>query len=321
MLQIIDVSSLSGRPAVLPRKRMIGPSQGPRVWAPADVPDLSEISRRSPQRAGDLAFRYFCEPHRSERREAGHTFLVRRARRFLRDAHQLAVPSPHGDIPVYVFEPDTPKPTATILVAHGWTAEASFMTLFGERLRHMGARAVLLDAPAHGKCKRTRASLVDYTEAVLRVADAYRPDYALAHSMGCFAVLHAGGGDPPFRRKYDFKRYVLIGSPNEFGVITREFADARHMTAAARVTFERHLERIAHRRLSAFTAAHLLRSADRPALLLHARDDLEVPIGHAEEIVAACPTAQLYAFDGMGHRKILSSPQVVRAAISFLLKN
>lgn len=320
MLHIVDVSSPSERPAVLSRKRIIGTSPGPRVWASAEVPDLSELSRRSPQRAGDLAFRYFCEPHRSERREAGHTFLVRRARRFLRDARQLAVPSPHGDIPVYVFEPET-KPTATILVAHGWTSEASFMTLFGERLRHMGARAVLLDAPAHGKCKRTRASLVDYTEAVLRVADAYQPDYALAHSMGCFAVLHAGGGGPPFLRKYDFKRYVLIGPPNEFGVITREFADARHMTAAARVPFERHLERVAHRSLAAFTASHLLQSADRPALLLHSRDDHEVPIRHAQEIAASCPTAHLHAFDGMGHRKILSSPQVVRAAITFLLKS
>lgn len=321
MLQIVDQSSLAGRPIVLPQKRIVGRPVPSRVWASADVPDLSELSRRSPQRAGDLAYRHFCEPHRSERREAGHTFLVRRARRFLKDAHRHTVPSPHGDIPVYVFEPETDIPRATILVAHGWTAEASFMTLFGERLRHMGARAVLLDAPAHGKCKRTRASLVDYTESVLRVADAFQPDYALAHSMGCFAVLHAGGGGPPFRRKYDFKRYVLIGPPDEFGEITREFADARSMTPAARVNFERHLERIAHRRLPTFTASHLLRAANRPALLIHSRDDLEIPFEHSEAIVQNCPTAELMPFDGTGHRKILSSPQVVRAAIGFLLRD
>jgi pimeloyl-ACP methyl ester carboxylesterase len=87
------------------------------------------------------------------------------------------------------------------------------------------------------------------------------------------------------------------------------------------VPFERHLERVAHRSLAAFTASHLLQSADRPALLLHSRDDHEVPIRHAQEIAASCPTAHLHAFDGMGHRKILSSPQVVRAAITFLLKS
>jgi pimeloyl-ACP methyl ester carboxylesterase len=304
---------------VLPHKRLIGRPPGPRVWAPVEVPDLSDMSRRSPQRAGDMAFRNFCEPNRSERREAGHAFLVRRARRFLNDARRLMVPSPHGDIPVYVFEPEDRPPRATVLVAHGWTAEASFMTLFGERLRHLGARAVLLDAPAHGKCKRTRASLVDYTHSVLRVAEAFQPDYALGHSMGCFAILHAGGGGPPFRRKYDFKRYVLIGPPNEFGQITREFADARHMTDAARTTFERHLERVAHRPLPTFTASHLLRSANRPALLIHSRDDAEVPIANSEAIIAAYPAAELAAFDGLGHRKLLSAPPVVRAAVTFLM--
>lgn len=306
---------------MLSQNRINGSPPGTRVWASVDVPDLSKLSRRSPQQAGDVAFRHFCEPHRSERREAGHTFLVRRARRFLKDARQLSVASPHGDIPVYVFEPETGKPKATVLIAHGWTAEASFMTLFGERLRHLGARAVLLDAPAHGKCKRTRASLVDYTRSVLRVADAFKPDFALAHSMGCFAVLHAGGGGPPFRRTFDFSRYVLIAPPNEFGSITREFADARGMTATARVSFERHLERVAHRRLQTFTAANLLAAARRPALLIHSRDDFEVPISNSHDIASRCETAELTVVDGWGHRKILSSPQVVRAAVSFLMKD
>ncbi len=305
---------------MLPAKRTIARPAGPRVWGAADIPDLSELSRRSPQRAGDVAFRYFCEPHRSERRQAGHTFLVQRARRFLKDAHQHSVASPHGAIPVYVFEPESTEARATVLVAHGWTAEASFMTLFGERLRHMGFRAVLLDAPAHGKCRRTRASLVDYTEAVLRVADEFKPDFALAHSMGCFAVLHAGGGGPPFHRTYDFKRYVLLAPPNQFAEITRDFADARKMTDAARAMFERHLERIAHRKLPTFTGTHLLKASGRPALLLHSRDDLEVPIRNSQCIAQACAAAELISFESLGHRKILSAPPVVRAAIGYFSK-
>jgi pimeloyl-ACP methyl ester carboxylesterase len=282
------------------------------------MPDLGPLSRRAPQRAGDIAFRHFCEPHRSERREAGHTFLVRRARRFLKDATESWLTSNQGPIAVHVFEPETQPPLATVLIAHGWTAEASFMTLFGERLRHLGYRAILLDAPAHGRSPQTRASLVDYTDAVLTVADTFKPDFAVAHSMGCFAVLHAGEGGPPFRRAYDFKRYVLIAAANQFAEITRGFAEIRRMSPAARVAFERHLERIAHRPLGTFTGADLLAATGRPALLLHARDDYEVPISNAEEIVARCPHAILRPFDAMGHRKILSSPQVVRAAIGFL---
>src|SRR5512137_244163 len=112
MLQTVELNPSIVRPIVSPPKRIIARATGPRVWASAEVPDLADLSRRSPQRAGDIAFRNFCEPHRSERREAGHTFLVRRARRFLKDARQLTVPSPHGPIPVYIFDPDMPKPRA-----------------------------------------------------------------------------------------------------------------------------------------------------------------------------------------------------------------
>lgn len=301
------------------RQRPALRASGPRVWASAVIPDLGPLSRRAPRLAGDIAFRHFSEPHRSERREAGHTFLVQRARRFLAMARSEAVPSVNGPIPVHIFEPEGSLPRATVLVAHGWTAEASFMTLFGERLRHMGYRAILMDAPAHGHSRLNRASLVDYTQSVLAVADHFAPiPFVIAHSMGCLAALHAGGGGAPFHRKAAFERYALIAAPNRLSVITREFADARHLTAAARVAFERRLERIAHRPLATFTSADLLAATGHPALLVHARDDFEVPITHAEEIAARCPTATILPFDGLGHRKILSAPQVVRAVVGFL---
>ncbi len=286
-----------------------------------DVPDLGVLSRAAPRRAADIVFQHFCEPHRSERREAGHTFLVRRARRHLAMARTMAVPSVDGPIPVHVFEPVDQPVRANVLVAHGWTAEASFMTLFGERLRHVGFRAILMDAPAHGHCPRRKSSMIDYTEAVLNVAAAFAPvPHIIAHSMGCLAALHAGAGGPPFHQRADFKRYVLISPPNRLSAITREFANARNLTDQARRAFERRLERVAHRSLSTFTSADLLRASGGTAILLHARDDTEVPIFHSEEIAASVPGTKTQLFDGMGHRKILSSPQVVRAALNFLME-
>lgn len=304
---------------MLSRQKPVIRASGPVVWASAAIPDLGPLSRRAPLEAGDIAFRHFCEPHRSERREAGHTFLVRRARRYLAMARTESVPSANGPIPVHIFEPATSPPHATVLVAHGWTAEASFMTLFGERLRHFGYRAILMDAPAHGHCSRRRASLVDYTQSVLTLADHFAPvPFVIAHSMGCLAALHAGGGGPPFHRRTPFERYALIASPNRLSVITRDFAIARNLTDAARAAFEHRLERIAHRPLSTFSAADLLAEAGKPALLIHSRDDLEVPISNAEEIAARCPAAVIEPVDGLGHRKILSAPQVVRSVIAFL---
>jgi pimeloyl-ACP methyl ester carboxylesterase len=55
-----------------------------------------------------------------------------------------------------------------------------------------------------------------------------------------------------------------------------------------------------------------------PALIIHDRDDPDVPYAHGEEIANAWPGAQLVATAGLGHRAILRDPDVVRRTVEFL---
>jgi pimeloyl-ACP methyl ester carboxylesterase len=275
-----------------------------------------------PARAGDAAFRRFCTPRLSERRSADHAILVERARFHLRTAEWVSVPTTEGDIPAYIFEPDAGSTArGGVLVAHGWTSEASFMAVFAEQLRRAGFRAVLFDQPAHGKSTRERASLIDCARALLQVAEALGPiRFVVAHSMGCLAGLLAGEGGAPLPRAYPFERYVLVSGPNRFSRVTQEYGEALGLSPAAQRHYERQLERIAHRAIPDFTAARLLTATGRPALVLHARDDHEVEFCNAEEIAAGCPKAELLAFDGLGHRNILFAPPVIRAAVTYLTR-
>lgn len=272
-----------------------------------------------PALAGDLAYKRFCLPRFSTRRSPDHALLAERARFHLRGARPVVVPTTEGRVQAYVFEPDGEGPHAGVLIAHGWTSEASFMAVFAEQLRRAGFRVVAFDQPAHGKSSRERASLIDCARALVQVAEALGPvRFAVAHSMGGLAALLVGEGRPPLPRSYPFERYVLVASPNRFSTIMQEFADELRLGAAATRSFERHLERIAHRPMASFTAARLLAATGRPALVIHARDDAEVVFRNAEEIAAACPSAELQAFDGLGHRNILFAPPVIRAALSYL---
>lgn len=291
-----------------------------RLSAGPTVADLSRMSRAAPQRAGDITLRHFCEPWRSERRAADHAALVTRARPYLARATTLRLATTGGPIPVHMLEPEGGgAQSPRVLVVHGWTSEASFMALFGERLVRSGFRVALMDGPAHGTAPQRRASLIDWTRAILEVGDAIGPfEAVVAHSMGVLAALLAGAGGPPFHRRHDFRRYVLISAPNRLSVITAEFGAARGLTPAAQRAFERHLERLAHRPLATFTGANLLAATEMPALLIHATDDHEVPYSNSVEIAAACPRATLAPFDGLGHRRILSAPPVVRAALQWL---
>jgi pimeloyl-ACP methyl ester carboxylesterase len=271
-----------------------------------------------PAVAGTLAYRHFLRPHLSSRRSADHAVLVERARFHLRNARWVRVPTIHGEVQAYVFEPDGAA-RGGVLIAHGWTSEASFMAVFAEQLRRAGFRVVAFDQPGHGKSAQERASLFDCARSLLQVAEALCPvRFVVAHSMGGLAALLAGEGQPPLPRAHPFERYVLVSTPNRFSTITQEFAEELSLGEAAQRVYERHLERIAHRPLAAFTAANLLAATGRPALVIHARDDAEVVFQNAEEIVAQCPKAELLPVDGLGHRNILFAPPVIRAALSYL---
>ena len=279
-------------------------------------PDLSRLPAAI---AGDIALRRFCTPKLSERRSADHDKLVLRSRPLLKTAERLDVATRHGLVPAYILMPEQNPPRGSVLVAHGWTSEASFMALFSEQLRRAGLRVVAFDQPGHGLSSAVRASLIDCTRALLDVARALGPfDDVVAHSMGCLASLLAGEGRDPIGEAYPFARYVLVASPNRFSDVTREFGETHGLSEDAQRHFERRLERIAHRPLQTFRADQLLARLGKPALLIHARDDDEVLPARSEEIAEACPKAEFVQLDSFGHRMILSAPPAVRAAVSYL---
>ena len=170
--------------------------------------DWPALSARAPALAGSLAFRRFCTPVLSERRSPDHAALVGRARYHLRQARRQRIHAADADVEIYWFEPDTPDAhTKTILLVHGWTSEASFMTAIAEPLRRSGHRVVIMDCPAHGMSSGSRTSLIGCARAFLEVVDAaeasgHRVDACVTHSMGSLIALLAAVGGAPFSRAH-----------------------------------------------------------------------------------------------------------------------
>jgi pimeloyl-ACP methyl ester carboxylesterase len=268
---------------------------------------------------GARAFRQFCTPSLSRHRVEDHDTLVERSRFHLRAARKEARQTSVGLVYTYTMEPDGP-PRASVLLVHGWTGEASFMSAFGDYLRRRGFRAILLDLPAHGRSAGRITSLMDCAQAVGEVAEAMGPvRFAVGHSIGAMASLVAGEGRPPMTLCTPFEAYVLVSMPDRFGDVTHDFGRGLRLSRAAQRDFERRLENIAVREISDFTGTNLLLATGKPSLLIHSRDDDVVPFEDGERMVARCGNAELYACDGLGHRLILYAPPPVRAAGAFLL--
>jgi alpha-beta hydrolase superfamily lysophospholipase len=262
-----------------------------------------------------MAFRIFCTPELSHHRTSDHHILTERARFHLRNARWERVATPAGEICTYVFEPDE-APRGTVLLVHGWTSEAAFMTAFTEPLRRSGLRVIAFDFPAHGHSPGRRTNLADCARAMLAIADHYGPvDAAVAHSFGGFVSLLVAEGGPPLPRAHPLKRLVLLSCPNRLSDVAGIFGRQLGLDKAAQRAYEHHLERVGHRPVATFSSAELLRNAAVPALIVHGCDDREVPFRDAKEIAAACPTAHLMPFDGFGHRTILYAPPVMRAVM------
>lgn len=280
--------------------------------------DFAALSRRAPSLAGDLAFERFCVPRFSEYRTPDHLALVARARHHLRAAKMTRLNTHAGEVVAYELTPDGVPVSGSILVVHGWTSEASFMMALGEPLRRSGFRVVLMDCPAHGRSRDERTTLIDCAKAGVHVADAFGPfEGVLAHSMGSLAALMAGAGSGPLPHSVQFERYCIIAAPNKFSEVTARFSARLGISAAAHRQFERQLQRIAHMPMRDYCGARFLREVKKPALVVHARDDHEVAFHNAEEIVENCENATLMAFDGLGHRRILYAPPVVRTVVGF----
>lgn len=270
---------------------------------------------------GAYAYRRFGMPHLSSCRSPDHDLLVERARFHLRRADPIRLIAGGSTIQAYEFRPEESVGTrASVLMVHGWTGEASFMCAFAEHFVRRGFRVVLLDLPAHGMSAGRRTSLIACARVVREAAEKLGPfPFVVSHSIGGLASLLVGEGGPPIRSSYPFAAYILVAVPNRFADVTARFGAELGLSTAAQDHFEQHLERLAERRLADFTGARLLASTGRPALLLHARDDDEIPFADAEEIAASCSSARLQAVEGLGHRKILYAPPAIRSAADFFI--
>jgi pimeloyl-ACP methyl ester carboxylesterase len=272
-----------------------------------------------PEIAGARALRRFCTPYLSRHRSTDHTRLAERARFHLRSARTQRLATSVGEIQSYVIEPEG-RCVASVILVHGWTGEASFMGAFADYMRRRGVRSVLLDLPAHGQSAGHQTNLIDCAHAVRELACALGPvRFAIGHSIGGLAALVAGEGRHPMPGTFPFEAYVLVSMPDRFADVTRRFGDEQALSPAALEAFERRLEQLAQRKIADFTGSRLLSATGKPTLLLHARDDAEVPFADAQRLAASAPLAELHAVDGFGHRMILYAPPVVRAATAFLI--
>jgi len=199
------------------------------------------------------------------------------------------------------------------LLVHGWEGRGSQLGAFVEPLVSAGMSVVAFDAPAHGDSQGHRLYLIDLADAIVDVAAAVGPIHAvIAHSFGAAAILlaHARGG-------FDAARNIMLAPNVLIDDAVRRFSTLVALDDKDRVALEQALAVHNGVDMESLALERLVGERDAGLLVIHDREDREVPLRHGNRLAAAWPSARIIATEGLGHRRILRDPTVIAEATAF----
>ncbi|HET7423716.1 MAG TPA: alpha/beta fold hydrolase [Gemmatimonadales bacterium] len=269
-----------------------------RVWALRTV--FRTVGPVAPGLAARWAETLFCTPPRHQPRPAEEAFLA--------SGQRSTVGWEGGDLAVWGWGKGP-----TVLLVHGWGSRAARFGTMASALVARGFRAVAYDGPGHGLSAGRFASLPEFARALGAVGAATGPLHGLVgHSLGGAAIAMALGNG------LEASRVVLLAPPADVRIFSDIFAETLAVPRRVQERMHRNLETRLRMTWADLDIPALVRRLSPAALVIHDRDDADVPIAHGERIAEAWRGARLVRTAGLGHRALLRDPAVVRRTVDFL---
>ncbi|MEQ1953412.1 alpha/beta hydrolase [Mesorhizobium sp. CN2-181] len=269
--------------------------------------------------AGRAAFELFARTPSPRKQTHGERKAVSRAAKFMQSArhHRLTVGS--DCVAVHEFRPEADADEAgRVLVVHGWRSRTEYMKAIVEGFRAGGFRVFSIDLPGHGQSSGRRLTVMKAVEALATSAQWFGPFDAVAgHSFGGAVAVAAAAGTVKTAAPLAAGRLILIAAPNSLADIVDGFSREVGVGPHSRQAMVARIERLAGRDLQDFSGAGQLARLPIPTLVVHAPDDREVPADDARDYGAAGRHVTMHWAPGLGHRRILSNPDVVSRVVSF----
>lgn len=203
-----------------------------------------------------------------------------------------------------------------VYLVHGWGGRGAQFGSLVEPLLRSGHRVVMFDAPAHGDSDHgpggpRRTNGVEFAKALDAVFCRFGPAEAVvAHSMGTISTYLA--------MRFGWlgaKSLVFVAPMVEFTSLLDQFQAVLGFGPRTRRAFERETERFVGVAVGDFDARVQAAYVDPlPTLVITDRGDRQTPYADVVDF-AGLIGAPLITTEGLGHRKVLRDPEVVRAIV------
>jgi len=213
------------------------------------------------------------------------------------------------------WQPNSDNTTSKkVLLVHGWESRATQMYSLVPTLLKLNYQIVAVDMPGHGKSEGLISDADKFAETVVLAQEQLgKFDVIIGHSMG------AGATSIALSRGIDCGKIVLISGPSSLENVIRRFSSFIGLNSKAINWFIEHCTEQVGVAPSVLDSASLLSTIEIPTLIIHDKDDIEVPITESRRLLPVFSNGELFITEGLGHRRILKSEQTLEKIEKFLI--
>ncbi len=221
----------------------------------------------------------------------------------------LYIPSINKKIMTYRYGSSEKK----VLLVHGWSGRGTQLVKIADALLKDGFSTVSFDAPAHGKSPGNTTLMPEFIASILEIEKQMGPfEFVVGHSLGGMSILNA------IKQGLQVKKAVIIGSGDSVQDIIDDFIKKLKlkpiMGDKMRISFEKQYDMD----MESFSANVAAKEVTVPVLVIHDKDDDDVPFTASVNIDKHLANSELMLTEKFGHRKVLGDDEVVQAVCKFI---
>ena len=224
----------------------------------------------------------------------------------------IPIPAINKSIIVYEYGNSTKK----VLLVHGWSGRGTQLFKIADALLKEGYATISFDAPAHGKSPGNSTIMIEFIASIFELERQFGPfEIAIGHSLGGMAVLNAA------KSGLQVQKIAVIGSGDIVQDILDNFISRLQLKPIISQKLRNYFETKYGEAMDNYSAYKAASALEIPILVIHDKNDLEVPVEAGMHIYQHVKNGDLMLTEGLGHRKILGDARVIQKVIEFIKTN
>lgn len=206
--------------------------------------------------------------------------------------------------------------TKKVLLVHGWSGRGTQLFKIADALLKEGYTTISFDAPAHGKSPGNSTIMIEFITSIFELERQFGPfEIAIGHSLGGMAVLNAA------KSGLEVQKIAVIGSGDIVQDILDNFISRLQLKPIISQKLRNYFETKYGEAMDNYSAYKAASALEIPILVIHDKNDLEVPVEAGMHIYQHVKNGDLMLTEGLGHRKILGDAHVIQKVIEFIKTN